>query len=105
MNRREKVRIDRTEPAFVDVCLRASCPQVEGLIRADVQKRAGEIFSDLGEPAVDQRLRTSLAGRDHMAVRRLREVGVLLILEDVVKMSERLLLRDDHDVKAARERL
>ncbi len=70
-----------------------------------MQEGAGEVFGDLGEPALDERLRAGLAGSDYVAVRRLGEVGVFFVLEDVVEMAEGLLLGNDHDVQAGGEGL
>ena len=100
----EEVGVDGAEAALVDVGLGAAGAEFEGLVRADVQEGAGEVFGDLGEPALDERLRAGLAGGDDVAVRSLGEVGVFFILEDVVEMAEGLLLGHDHDVQAARRR-
>jgi hypothetical protein len=66
-----------------------------------VKERAGEVFRDLREPTLDEGERTGLAGSDHVAVGGLGQVGVFLILQDVVEMSEGFLLGDDGDVKLA----
>jgi hypothetical protein len=97
-----KVEIDRREPARVDVGLGLADAEVDGLVRADVQERAGILGGKLGELLLDQRERTGLAGREHGAVRRLGERLVLLPGERVAQMPEGLLLRHDGDVVRAR---
>ncbi len=70
-----------------------------------MEEGAGEVFGDLGEPALDERLRAGLAGSDDVAVRGLGEVGVFFVLKDVMEMAEGLLLGNDHDVQAGGEGL
>ena len=68
----EEVAVDGAEAALIDVGLGAAGAEVEGFVGADVEEGAGEVGGDLGEPALDEREGSGLAGGDDVAVRRSR---------------------------------
>ena len=65
----EEVGVDGAEAALVDVGFGAAGAELGGLVGADMQEGAGEVFGDLSEPALDKGLRPGLAGSDYVAVR------------------------------------
>ena len=93
-----EVEVDGGEAARVDVGFGLAEAEVDGLVRADVQERAGVLGGELGELLLDEGERAGLAGREDGAVGGLGEGLVLLPGEDVVEMAEGLLLGDDGDV-------
>ena len=97
-----EVEIDRSEAARVHVGLGLAHAEVNRLVRADVQERAGVLCRKLGELLFDEREGAGLAGREDRAVRRLGQRLDLLPQELVVQMAEGLLLGHDGDVVEAR---
>jgi hypothetical protein len=63
-----------------------------------VDEGRGKLLRDLREPILDERQRAVLAGREHMAVRSLRQILVELVFEHVMQMAESLLLGQNGDV-------
>ena len=98
VNLGQKINVDLVEAALRDEVLRLPSAELVGFIRADVYPGRGELLADLVEPLLDERERTGLDRREHLAMRRLGERRVLLVLEDVVEMAEGFLLRHDGDV-------
>ena len=101
---RQEIEVHRAEGAGVDIRFGLAYSQVDGLVRADVQKRAGVVLGELSKPLLDQRERAGLAGREHGAVGGLGQRLVLLPNQGVTQVAEGFLLRHHRDVVARRER-
>ncbi len=95
---REEVEIDLADADFIRPGLGLAAAELEGLVGADVQERAGVYLGELVEHLLDQRVRTFLSRGEHVPVRGFREVRVKLVLQNVVQVSKRLLLGHHGDV-------
>ena len=101
---RQEVQVHRPQAQRIHERLGAAPPQLERLIGADVDERPGEQGIDGGEPAGDQRQGARVSRRQHVAVRRLAQLRVPLVLQHMVQVPERFLLRHDGDVVLGRVR-
>ena len=102
VNLLEEVDIHRPVAFLLNRFVGAACTEIEGFVGADVDEGRGKLLRDLREPILDERECAVLAGREHMAVRSLRQILVELVFEHVVQMAEGLLLGHDGDVILAR---
>ncbi len=90
-----KPQIHRPQALRVYLWLRLSLAQFHRLIRPQVEKRPGIDPCQFREHIVRQLLRVSLRRSKHMPMRRLRQRCVLLPVQQVMQMPERLLLWND----------
>ena len=104
VNPLEKLDVDRSIALGQNLRPGASHAQIEGFVRANMQKRRRKLLGNLRKPVLDERQRPRLPRSQHMTVGRLGRILVQIVLQHLVKMPKRLLLGHNRDVIPARIR-
>ncbi len=94
----EVVEVDGAEALRVYGGFGLAVAEVNGFVGADVEEGAGVVGGQLGKHLVDELEGAGLGGGEHGAVGGFGDGAVLLPVEIVVEVAERLLVGDDGDV-------
>ena len=98
MNLLQEIDVDRAIASGLYLRPGATYAQVESFVGSDVNEGRRELLGDLRKPVFDEGQRARLAGSQHVTMWRFGDILVKVVLQNMVKMAECLLLGHHRDV-------